>query len=91
MLTPEFIDEVVASLARGRAWEPDVATTLRAAYPGYHFAVAFDNDIPSRLRPLAEGDGFNLYGISTSDHCAALTPLQEAASGMLVALVSPDD
>lgn len=90
-VTPELLSLVCGALANGNAHRPDVEAALRQAFPGHHFSLCFDNDIPSRLQPLATGEGFALYGISTAGHCAALTPNMETATGLAVALIEDDD
>ena len=59
--------------------------------PGISFAVCDDNDIPSRIKPVAEGTGFALYGIAGGEHCASLTTNLDAAGGLAIALRDEDD
>ncbi|MCX9154672.1 DUF6129 family protein [Niveibacterium sp. 24ML] len=91
MITPEFLKQVCAALANGNARMPRVDASLRDAFPGVPFTVCSDNDIPSRLQPMAYGEGFVLYGINTGGHCAALTSVTEAATGLAIALTDDDD
>lgn len=86
MITPEFLQTVCTTLAGGNVHRPEVEQALREAFPGTLFRVCDDNDIPSRIKPLASGDGFMLYGINTESHCAALTSSPEMASGLAIAL-----
>lgn len=90
-VTPELIALVCAALANGSAARPAVDAGLREAFPGFHFSVCLDNDIPSRLHPLAEGEGFALYGVSSAGHCAQLTSQIESATGLAIALKDQDD
>lgn len=90
-LSPEFLELVCAALANGNAAQPDIDRRLRDSFPGINFALCSDNDIPSRIKPLAQGEGFALYGIQTSQHCASLTMQAEAASGIAIALISEED
>ncbi|PAS97855.1 MAG: hypothetical protein CGU28_03695 [Candidatus Dactylopiibacterium carminicum] len=90
-VTPALIEQVCQALAGGNAARPDIDAELRQAFPGFTFSCCLDNDIPSRLRPLAEGKGFTLYGIATAGHCAQLTPHIEAATGLTIALKDDDD
>lgn len=90
-LSPTFIAQLCTALGNGNAARPDVEAGLREAFPGVLFSVCSDNDIPSRIKPIARGEGFALYGIHTSDHCAALTSQLEAAAGIAIALVEDDD
>lgn len=87
MLTLALIQQVCSALADGNALRPGIDRELRAAFPGLAFSVCDDNDIPSRIRPLITGEGFALYGIDTSGHCAALTSDIESAGGLAIALI----
>lgn len=89
-VTPELLARVSLALAAGRVRQQGVEASLRAAFPGIHFSLCADNDIPSRLAPLLLGEGFALYGVATGAHCAALTAQLEAASGIAVALIEAD-
>ncbi|WP_018607908.1 DUF6129 family protein [Uliginosibacterium gangwonense] len=91
MITPEFIHTVCAALGGGNARRQGVDLELRQAFPGIPFTLCSDNDIPSRLTPLAKGDDFALYGINLSDHCASLTPNLEASGGIAIALIDDED
>lgn len=91
MITPDFLALVSAALAGGKAAAPGIDAALREAFPGVPFTLCSDNDIPSRLQPLARGEGFALYGVNTSGHCAALTAVAESADGLAIALTDDDD
>jgi len=86
MITPELLATVSAALANGNARRPGVDRELREAFPGIPFTVCDDDDIPSRLKPLAEGEGFALYGVNTCGHCAALTADIESSGGLTIGL-----
>jgi len=91
MITPDFLKQVCDKLADGNARRPSVDLALRQAFPGVPFTLCSDNDVPSRLQPMAYGDGFALYGINTGGHCAALTCIADAATGIAIALTDDDD
>lgn len=91
MITPEFLSRVCSALADGNAHQPDIAKTLREAFPGMSFSLCMDNDIPSRIPALAQGEGFALYGIDTSGHCASLTSSPESATGLAIALIDDEE
>lgn len=90
MITPELIQTVCQALANGNAQRAGVDQELREAFPGITFTLCDDNDIPSRISPLTTGEGFALYGISTSGHCASLTSCIESATGLAIALMDDD-
>jgi len=90
-VTPELLESVCQALAGGKAQQPEVDRAMRLAFPGIPFSLCFDNDIPSRLKPLATGEGFALYGLNTSQHCAAMTGLIEFADGLVIGLLDEDE
>jgi hypothetical protein len=63
---------------------------LRREWPGIHFTLCSDDDVPARLSPAHEGDGFNLYLVSNATHCVGFTNQLEAASGIVLATVDTD-
>jgi len=68
-----------------------LVTRLRADFPGVHFSVCSDDDMPPRLAPVA-GNGFcRLYYVDSANHCLRLTSDAEAATGLVVALRDWDD
>lgn len=91
MITQDFLKQVCGALAHGKMHEPGVDAALREAFPGIPFTLCSDNDIPSRLQPMARGEGFALYGINTGGHCAALTSAADCATGIAIALTDDDD
>lgn len=90
MITPEILDTVCAALANGVASQPQIDRRMREAFPGIPFTLCMDNDVPSRLKPLIQGEGFYLYGVATADHCASLTSNIESANGLAIALTEDD-
>ena len=89
-LTPDFLDIICHALANDNARRPGVDAQLREAFPGIVFTVCDDNDMPSRLKPVATGEGFALYAINTSGHCAQLTSQLEGAGGLAIGLTDND-
>lgn len=63
---------------------------LRDRWPGLHFALCSDDDVPARLSPVLARPGFNLYLVDGSDHCLALTNDPEVAVGVVLASVDDD-
>lgn len=60
---------------------------LRQQWPNLRFVACSEDDIPARLSPALEAEGFNLYLVGSGDHCLALTRDLEAAIGIVVARV----
>jgi hypothetical protein len=63
---------------------------LRREWPGLHFTLCSEDDVPARLVPALEGDGFNLYLVSNAEHCIAFTDRLDAATGVVLA-ANPED
>jgi hypothetical protein len=63
---------------------------LRLQYPGVHFTVCSDDDIPPQLAPAFENATVRLYYVDANEHCVKLTSDAEAASGIVVAFHDGD-
>ena len=63
-----------------------LVTHLRSSFPGVHFSVCSDDDMPPRLAPAAGNAFCRLYYVDSGDHCLRLTGDAEAATGLVVAL-----
>ncbi len=60
---------------------------LREDFPGVHFSVCSDDDMPARMSPAAQNTVCRLYYVSSGGHCLSLCTYAESASGLVVALV----
>lgn len=65
-------------------------TALRQAWPGVSFTYCTEDDVPARLKPAAEGEGFGIYLVSGAEHCVAFTDHLEAATGLVLAEQTED-
>lgn len=85
-------DTLAAVAARASELELSEASVshLRREWPGIHFTFCGEDDVPARLNPVLEGQGFNLYLVNNADHCVAFTSQLEAATGIVLATVSED-
>ena len=63
---------------------------LRKNWPDLHFTLCSEDDVPARLTPAVEGDGFNIYLVSDAQHCIAFTTEPEAATGLVLAAQSEE-
>lgn len=90
MITSETLDQVAATVAAVGASEAG-RNALRQAWPDIHFTLCSEDDVPARLKPAAEGEGFALYLVSGAQHCVGFTNHLEAATGLVLATVSEDD
>ena len=68
-----------------------LVTRLRKAFPGVHFSVCSDDDMPPRLAPVAGNSFCRLYYVDSANHCLRLTSDADAATGLVVALRDWDD
>jgi hypothetical protein len=94
MIQAALLDDVlteVASQAGPILLERELALRLRSSFPGVHFTVCGDDDIPPRLSAAAGNDVCRLYYVGGGDHCLTLTADAESASGIVVALRGDDE
>ncbi|MGF1644923.1 MAG: DUF6129 family protein [Thiotrichales bacterium] len=68
----------------------DMLRELRRTWPGMHFTLCSDDDIPPHLPPALTGAGFNLYLVNSSEHCMSLTTIPALASGVVLATVEEE-
>ena len=81
----------VASLVESNLpLDETVVSSLREAFPDYHFTYCIDDDIVTG-KPVVEHEMFKLYLIDGRDHCLCLTNDHDIATGVVVAEVIPDD
>ncbi len=69
----------------------ELVTQLRAAFPGIHFSVCSDDDMPPRLAAAAENALCRLYYVDSADHCLRLSSEAAGATGLVVALLDQDE
>lgn len=67
-----------------------LVTHLRKTFPGIHFSVCSDEDMPPRMLPAAGNTFCRLYYVDSGNHCLRLTTDAESASGLVVALCDWD-
>lgn len=90
MIGAEVIDAARALLTQAGYGEAAMAA-LRRQWPELRFVACPDDDVPPRLKAVAEGEGWALYYIAGGEHCLSLTTDPAAAIGLVVAEVQPDD
>jgi hypothetical protein len=92
MIDPALLADVLDRAARHADAPADaLAGHLRGAFPGVHFTVCSDDDIPARLRAVAGNAFCRLYYVDGSGHCLTLTADAAAATGLVVALGDGDE
>lgn len=87
-LLAKVMDQVVS---RPNAPGDVLVGHLRSSFPGVHFTVCSDDDVPPRLASVADNDFCRLYYVSSSGHCLAFTADAAAATGLVVGLRDGDD
>ena len=92
MIENALLDRVIDQLAvRADRPEDELLTDLRSLFPGVHFSVCSDDDMPARLTPAAGNEFCRLYYVASGGHCLQLTGDADAASGLVVALIDQDE
>jgi hypothetical protein len=89
MIDTEILDRV-AEITLARGLDETTVQALRATWPAMHFSYCLDDDI-SGVAPVRELQGINLYLVDGRNHCLSLTGDPEAATGLVLAEVEPDD
>ena len=87
-LLAKVMDQIVS---RPNIAEDVLVGHLRSTFPGVHFTVCSDNDMPARLASVAGNDFCRLYYVDGADHCLRLTTDAEAATGLVVALCDDEE
>ena len=83
-LLSDVLDRVAAQAG---APEERLLAELRQAFPGVHFSVCRDDDMPARMSPAAQNALCCLYYVTS----LSLSTDAESASGLVVALVDRDE
>ena len=66
--------------------QEDLSMRLRRMFPEIHFSVCRDDDVPTRVLPVAGDARCQLYLVASGAGCVALTDDADKATGLLVAL-----
>ena len=88
MITPRQITDI-ARLVAAEGPTPATLTDLRRIYPGVYFTSCLDDDIVE-VDPVLQGVGLNLYLVDGRQHCMRLTKDFQAATGVVLAVVTED-
>ncbi len=88
-ITPELAVEL-ADIMEKQGLSEDRLRGLREDYPDLHFTYCMDDDI-GVIEPVLEREGFNLYLVSSGDHCLNLTRNFDNATGLVFAEVCAEE
>lgn len=92
MIEESRIADILAHVARrAGASDGQIEASLRERFSGIRLTVCSDDDMPSRIRCVAENAACRIYYVSSGEHCLSLTTDAAAASGLVVALIEPDE
>lgn len=89
MISPETLRALAARITELGVSEHNLSA-LRQGWPELHFTCCSDDDIPARLSPAWQGEGFALYLVSHAQHCISFTSHPEQASGVVLAACTED-
>ncbi len=88
MIDRDTLTEITIAIAEAEFRDVDlIAAQLKAKIDGLIVSTCDEDDICG-VKPLAETPGVNLYLLSSSGACLALTRDPEAAIGVVLAQVS---
>lgn len=85
MIPRETLGHIADAAAEFQFLDDATLDALRGRWPGLHFTVCGDDDVPARLSPVLERTGFNVYLVNGSEHCLTLTNDPELAIGVVLA------
>lgn len=86
-LLPKVMEQVAS---HANAYSDVLGKHLRQTFPGVHFSICSDDDIPSRIPHVASNGFCRIYYVDSGSHCLTLTNDAEQASGIVVALCDED-
>ncbi len=85
MITEQMVKEVV-SFVESKGLSEMLIADLKSQFQDFHFTYCMDDDMGA-YEPSVEANGFNIYFVDSSNHCATLTRSPDNASGMVLAEV----
>ncbi len=89
MVNQEIVNNV-ADYLQGKPLDGGITQILREQFSDVHFTYCMDDDIHGP-KPVYESEAFNLYLITSQEHCLAVTSQFERATGIVVAEVLEDE
>lgn len=89
MLSEETID-LIAGYLQDRQLDEQTVQSLRHAFADIHFTYCSDDDVHGGV-PIRRVRTFNMYLVSSSATCLALTADPRVATGLVIAQVADED
>ncbi len=87
MIVPETLSRIASAAAACGELNDDALLSLKQTWPDLRFTLCSNEDMPARLPPALQREGFNLYLINGSEHCLSLTDDPAQAIGVVLAYV----
>jgi hypothetical protein len=66
MIPRETLSHIADAAAEFQFLDDTALDCLRGRWPGLHFTLCGDDDVPARLSPVLERPGFNVYLVNGS-------------------------
>lgn len=88
-VTEQIVTDVASHL-KGMPLDGTITQKLREEFEDLHFTYCMDDDVHGP-KPVFESDEFNLYLITSQEHCLAVTSQYTSATGIVIAEVEEDE
>jgi hypothetical protein len=90
MIAAETLEIIASTAASLGELSEGALDSLKKSWPELRFTFCNDDDMPARLPPALQREGFNLYLVGGGEHCLSLTTDAEQAIGVVLASVDED-
>ena len=90
MIVRETLEKIANAAASIGVLNEESLVTLKQTWPDMRFTLCSDDDMPARMPPVLQRDGFNLYMVGSGEHCIILTTDMEQAVGVVLAWVDEE-
>ena len=90
MIVPETLEQIASTAASIGVLNEDALAALKKNWPDMRFTFCNDDDMPARMPPALQREGFNLYLVNGSEHCLSLTDDPLHAIGVVLACVDAE-
>jgi hypothetical protein len=87
MIAPDTLEQIASKASSLGALNEGALAALKDTWPELRFTFCNDDDMPARLPPSLQREGFNLYLVGGGEHCLSLTKDFEQAIGVVLACV----